>query len=153
MRRKFSQTDTLNGRGFVVYPYVVNASDRRIEVSPDMVTVEAVKPKAKPLNRETAGHLANTIKTRAAIAGALGQMGASMQTTQSRTTGAVNGAVYGPDGTVTYSGTGSSTTTSLDMEARRRANDQAAVLNDSASRAGADLHAVELKCEYAFTKT
>jgi hypothetical protein len=79
------------------------------------------------------------------FAGALGQFGASMQTTQSTTTGAVNGAFSGPGGMVTYSGTGTATTTSPDLEARWRANDQAAILNGSASLAGADLQRVELK--------
>jgi hypothetical protein len=129
----------------VAYVYAVNASERRIEISPETITVEEVKPNAKPLERESAQHLSNSIKRRSAVAGALGQMGANMQTTQSRTTGNVNGAIYGPNGNVTYTGTGTSTTTSPDMEARRRANDQAAVLNGSASRAGAELQGIELK--------
>lgn len=137
---------------FVVYLYAVNASERRIELSPDMVTVEAIKPKARQIERETAEHLSKSIKRRSAFAGALGQVGASMQTTQSTTTGSANGAIYGPGGTVTYSGTGSSTTTSPDMEARRRANDQAAVLNGSAARAGADLQFVELKANTLLPK-
>src|SRR5262245_28560333 len=130
---------------FVVYLYALNLSERRVEVSPDMVTVEAVKPKAKPLKRETAAHLAISVQQWAAVAGAVGQFGASMQTTQSTTTGAVTGTGSGPGGMVTYSGTGTATTTSPDMEARRRANDQAVILNGSASRAGADLQRVELK--------
>jgi hypothetical protein len=129
----------------MVYLYALNQSERRIEVSPDMVTVEAVKPKATPLKRETAGHLANSIKRRAALAGAIGQFGASMQTTQSTTTNAVNLAIAGPGGMVTYSGTGTATTTLPDLDARRRANDQAAILNGSASHAGTDLQRVELK--------
>ena len=70
---------------FVVYLYALNLSERRIEVSHDMVTVEAVKPKAKPLKRETAAHLASSVQQWAAVAGAVGQFGASMQTTQSTT--------------------------------------------------------------------
>lgn len=122
---------------FVVYLYAINQSERRIEFSPDMVTVEAVKPKARHLKRETVAHLVNSIKWRAAIAGALGEFGASMQTAQSNTTG----AVYGPDGTATYT----ATTTSPDVEARRRASQQSATLNSSAARAGLDLERIELK--------
>ncbi len=129
----------------VVYLFAINHSERRIELSPEMVTVELIKPTARPLKGETAAHLANSIKKRSAFAAALGQFGASMQTTQSTRNGNQNGAIYGPGGSVTYSGTSSDTTTSPDWEARRRANDQAAVLNGSASRAGADLQSVELK--------
>lgn len=130
---------------FVVYLYAINASERRIELSPDMVTVEVVKPKAKQLERETAEHLSKTILKWSKVKGALGQMGASMQTKQSTTYENESGVIYGPGGSVTYSGTVSSTSTSPDMEARRRANDQAAVLNGSAARSGADLQRVELK--------
>lgn len=143
-------TDRVHYDKFVVYLFVINASERRIEVAPDAITLEALKPKAKPLKRETAQHLAHSIQKWSAVSGALGQMGASMQTTQSTTTGSESGVIYGPGGSVTYSGTGSSTTTAPDMEARRRANDQAAVLNGSAARAGADLQRVELKANTLF---
>lgn len=137
---------------FVVYLYAVNVSERRIEISPDMVTIEAVKPKARPLERETAQHLAKTIQKWSRVKGALGEAAAGMQTTQSTTSSNDRGAIYGPGGSVTYSGTGSSTTTAPDKEARRRANDQAAVLNGSAARAGADLQGVELKANTLLPK-
>ena len=122
---------------FVVNFYAINLSERRVEVTPDMITFEAVRPKAKPIKRETAAHLASSVQQWAAVAGALGEFGASMQTTQSNTTG----AVYSPDGTTTYA----ATTTSPDIQARSRASRQAAILNGSASRAGIDLERVELK--------
>lgn len=122
---------------FVAGVYVVNRSERRIEITPDMVTVEVIRPNAKSLKRETAAHLADTIRRWAAVAGATGEAAASLQTTQATTTGAMSG----PGGSVTYS----ENTTSPDLEARRRASQQSAILNGSASRAGADLERVELK--------
>lgn len=122
---------------FVVYAGLVNESERRIEIAPGMITVAAVKPKPKPLARETAEHLANSVKQWSAIGGSLGQISANTSTTQSQTTGTVNSAGR----TGTYSGT----TTSPDYAARQRADRQATDLNRSASAAGADMVRLELK--------
>jgi len=145
-------TDRVYYDKFVATLYATNTSERRIEVAPDAVTLEAVRPKAKPLKRETAEHLSNSIYRRSGVIAALGLIGANMQTTQSTTTSYESGSVYGPGGSVTYSGNGSSTTTSPDLEARRRANDQAAALGNAAARASANLQAVELKANTLLPK-
>lgn len=122
---------------FVVYLYAINLSERRVEITPDIVTLESVRPRARELKRETAMHLANTIQTWAAVAGAAGEAAASLQTTQAAATGSVSG----PGGSAAYS----ETTIAPDMAARQRASQQSAILNGSASRAGIDLERVELK--------
>ncbi len=134
----------------IVQVFVFNGSERRVEISPDAISIEVIKPQTRKLERETADHLSKSMTRRANLAGALGQAGASMQTTQTTSRGSENGTFHGQGGNVTYSGTSTSTTTAPDMEARRRADAQAAVLNEGALRSGASLQDLELKGNTVF---
>lgn len=135
----------------IVQIVVFNGSERRVEISPDGFSLEMVKPQLRTLERETAEHLSKSMNRRAKLAGALGEIGAGMQTTQITTNGSSRGTISDQrGGSVTYQGTNTSTTTGPDVEARRRAEAQSAVLSDGALRSGAALQDFEIKANTIF---
>lgn len=125
----------------VVYCNIYNvSSERRIEVNPADVTLEVLKPRPQQMNREDVDHLAIAMVKRARMLSALAAGAASMQTTQSTTYGSGSGTVYGSNGTSgTYTGVYSSTTTTPDYAARRRADAQAAEMIGGSTQSGEDL--------------
>lgn len=138
-------TERVHYDKMVAHLGIVNRSDKRLEIAPENIRVEILQPRPRLLQREEAKKIAGKIKNWSAFSAAMGQIAASQQTVQSQSSGQQSGTVYGPGASGTYSGTSSTTTTSPDYAARRRADAQAEDLMRSAGAAGADLVRLELK--------
>lgn len=140
---------------------VSNNTERRILVDPQMTLMEIWKKgapadKSEILHPITAEKIAAKIQQRAALANALRSFGASMsQTSQTvQTTGSGNVSVFGSGGYAngTYTGTSTSTVTSPDVAAQRRADAQNAETSAQAQAQTTGIRMAGMRANTLFPK-
>ncbi|MCX6930795.1 MAG: hypothetical protein NT154_47470, partial [Verrucomicrobia bacterium] len=127
---------------------IVNGTQSRLDVVPDLFSVTIMKPKQRTLRREEPEKLAKSIRRRAAwqaVGASMGGMATKQTTSQSQTNGTVS--VYGSGGSATgvYSGTTTTTQTEPDYEARRQAAENVSNIRTQRDEALAGIESVALR--------
>jgi len=133
--------------------YVINDSDKSVNVLPDQMFVSATPAKGNAgpafLGTLPISALIAEVNHRATVSAALAQLAGSLQTTTTTTRATTSGNVneLGPGGfsSATFSATTQATTTRPDWEARRLANYRAMQLNAMARDRVAAIQADTLK--------
>jgi hypothetical protein len=145
---------------YVAAVYVSNRSNDRVMVDPESsflaIWKDIKKAPYETITPTPPEKIAGKIASRARWANAFRTLGAGMATTQTTTTSSANGSVMatGSGGSAigTYAGSGSSTTTSPDLEARRQAEKQNAETTAQAQNQAANVMSAALKANTLFPK-